>query len=356
MATAYIEIEEYLWLDETIQGNVNVGGLVFDDLVEETLGLGPEEVLTVFSDVLEETLGLGEGDFTGTHLTEISDAISFTEQGGPPLRVRQSVLNLIMTTPVVPALIAHVHMDVLHGVDIYWEEVSSELQAHSSYVNAVPYWWEWIYEDLNIAMTEPQPQPPITVTFRLVANDLANMRHEITQEYYFNSACLESFFIWDRYSWGWKHQVESSLIGAETVQEIIGKVADEYLLLEETPEPLIKVLHIVEDLLFAFDASVSEKFYLHLADETITITEGEVSFVPVSAVGDINEVLGIGETVFPQYVFGSLATESMKFADVSTFVRELIIQEGLDMGDVDLARWVFCVLVESGCSVSDIVG
>ena len=54
-------------------------------------------------------------------------------------------------------------MDVLHGVDIYWEEVSSELQIHSNYVNSVPYWWEWIYESFNIEMTEPQPLPPLLV-------------------------------------------------------------------------------------------------------------------------------------------------------------------------------------------------
>ena len=33
MADAYFTIEEYLWLDEAIQGNVNVSGLVFDDLL-----------------------------------------------------------------------------------------------------------------------------------------------------------------------------------------------------------------------------------------------------------------------------------------------------------------------------------
>ena len=71
MADAYFEIEEYLWLDETIQGNVNVAGLVFDDLIEETLVLAPEEVLTVFSDVLEETLDFAEGDFIGIHSDRI---------------------------------------------------------------------------------------------------------------------------------------------------------------------------------------------------------------------------------------------------------------------------------------------
>ena len=162
MADAYFEIEEYLWFDETIQGNVNVGGLVYDDLIEETLDLGPEEVLMVYSDVLEETLDFADDPryVGGLHYTAVSDWIDFQEAFGPPLRVRQSVLNLIMTTPVTPALIANVHLDVLHGVDIYWEDVSDELQCHSSYANAVPYYWEWIFESIDIDMTEPQPQPP----------------------------------------------------------------------------------------------------------------------------------------------------------------------------------------------------
>jgi hypothetical protein len=352
MATAYFEIEEYLWLDETIQGNVNVGGLVYDDLFEETLGLGPEEVLTVFSDVLEETLDFAEGDFVGIHLTELSDSIAFTEQGGPPLRVRQSVLNVIMTTPVVPALIAHVHMDVLHGVDIYWENVSSELQAHSSYVNAVPYWWEWIYEDFNIAMTEPQPLPPLMVVFRLTANDLLNMRHEVVQEYYFSSACLESFFIWDKYAWAWDQGVGDSLDSIETVQEVIGKVADEHICLGEEPIQKVTLRPLVIDTLFIFDSSQRETFYWLLGDEAFEIADGVVGSVPVAAV---SELLGIGEEAAAQFEFGGLANESLVFEDITAFVHDAIIEEGLGMEDVELARWVFNVLIECGCDVADII-
>ena len=355
MADAYFEIEEYLWLSEAIQGNVNVAGLVFDDIIEDGLGLGPEEVLTVFVEQLEDSLDLVEA-FDPYHEAFVNDTLGFHEQFGTPLRVRQSVLNLIMTSPLTPAIIAHIHLDVLHGVDIFWEEVSSELQCHSSYANAVPYYWEWIYESLDIDMTEPQPEPPIILVLYLEDNDLVNMRHEVEQEYFFNSKCFEEFFIWDGYAWGWDHLVESPLVSAETIQEIIGKVADEYLYLQDGSVPKVKVVQIMDERFFIFDAGTHEKYYLLTAADTIAIMDGEVSFVAVATVGTVNEALGISETASPQTAFMKLATESLVFADVSNYVQELIIEEGLAMGDVELSQWVFNVLIESGCNVADIIG
>ena len=355
MADAYFEIEEYLWLSEAIQGNVNVAGLVFDDLLEEIIGLGPEEVLTVFSEELEETLDFAD-DFNPYHYVAVADAIAFSEAFGPPLRVRQSVVNIIMTSPLVAAQIANVHLDVLHGVDIYWEEVSSELQIHSTYVNAVPYYWEWIFESLDIDMTEPQPEPPITLTLYLEDNDLVNMRHEVEQEYFFNSKCFEEFFIWDGIVWGWSHLVESPLDNADAIQEIIGKVADDYLFLVDAPMPLVKVLHLVDERVFIFDAGTHEKYYLLTAADTIAIMEDEVSFRAIDIVGLVSETFGISGTATTQATFVKLATESLVFADISTFVHDLIIQEGLALGDVELTRWVFNVLIEIGCDLADIIG
>ena len=261
-----------------------------------------------------------------------------------------------MTTPVVPALIANVHMDVLHGVDIYWEELSSELQAHSSYVNAVPYWWEWIYESFNIEMTEPQPLPPLLVVRKLTVNDLVNMRHDVSQEYLFNSKCFEELFVWDAVVWGWDKQVTSPLAGADAVQEIIGKVADDYLYLVDGQTLLLKVKHLIDDRVFIFDAGTHEKYYLLMAADTIAIMENEVSFRAISGVGAIVEALGVSETVFTQAAFTRLAAESLTFADIPALLQEFLIEEGLDMGDVDLARWVFNVLAESGFDAADIIG
>lgn len=358
MAIAYFEVEEYIWFDETIQGNVNVGGLVYDDLIEETLDLGPEEVLTVFSDVLEETLDFADDPrrVGGQHWAAVSDNIDFQEKFGVPLRVRQSVLNVIMTTPVTPALIANVHLDVLHGVDVYWEEVSDELQCHSSYANAVPYYWEWIFESIDIDMTEPQPLPPIYLRIYLSSNDLVNMRHDIVQEYLFNSKCFEEFFVWDGIVWGWDHQVAESLVDTDALQEIIGKIADDYLYLEDAETLLLKVLHIIDDRFFIFDAGTHEKYYLLTAADTIAIMDDEVSFGAVVGVDPIVDALGISETVSTQAIFTRLAAESLTFADMPALLQEFLIEEGLEIGDVELTRWVFNVLAESGFDVADIIG
>ena len=356
MAYAYFEIDEYLWLNEAIQGNVNVAGLVFDDLIEETVSLGPEEVLTVYSDVLKDTIGLEEGNFKGIHLPAVGESLTFSEYFGTPLRVRQTLVNVVMTNPLVPALIAHVHMDILHGVDIYWEEVSSELQCHSTYANAVPYYWEYIFESLDIDMTEPQPEPPLFLALKLLSNDLVNMRHEVVQEYLFNSKCFEEMFIWSEILWGWDHSVNSLLESADSVQEIIGKVASEHLLFRDTPTPKVKVLHIMDESFFIFDTGTHEKYYLLTAADTITIMDNNVSFVAVVGVDTISEIIGFSGTVSHQAIFMKLATESLVFSDISNWVHELIIEEGLAMGDVELARWVFNVLAESGCDLADIIG
>jgi hypothetical protein len=178
------------------------------------------------------------------------------------------------------------------------------------------------------------------------------MRHDVTQEYLFNSICLEEFFAWDAIEWGWNHLVAESLINTDVIQEIIGKMAEEYLSLADDMIAQFLGLHIINDTVFGFDDSDAERYYLLLVDETIAITDGEISFIGVDNVG---EILGISEAVSPQAVFTGLATESLVFADISAFILEIIIEEGFALGDVELTRWVFNVLIESGCDIADII-
>jgi len=433
MADAYFEIEEYLWFDETIQGNVNVGGLVYDDLLEDFLGLGPEEVLTVYSDVIEETLNFADDPryVGGLHHAAVTDNIDLQVRFGVPLRVRQSVLNLIMTTPVTPTVIANVHLDVLHGVDVYWEEVSSELQCHSSYANAVPYYWEWLYESLEINTTDPQPLPSLYVVLMLLSTDIVNMRHDVIQEYYFNSKCFEEFFVWDEITWGWDKYIAESLVSTDTMQEIIGKVADEYLLMKDSPEPKILVLHTIDDRVFIFDAGTHEKYYLLTAADTLTSTDtvqevfgyvcseylvildesgsaliryfsvedelhaeeepylpGSYTLISEDDFGVIDasvseryylllaeSALGIEDGVASIFsvdmviadnlhsssaaaqmgILGAIATESMAFADLSSFIHGLTIEESLGIVDIHLERWTMNVLIECGFNMADII-
>ena len=354
MSDIYLEVADYLWFNEYQQGNVNVAGLVFIDLIEESIDLD-HDVYTLWVEQVEDAFGIAE-DFKPYHLPFVSESLTFREWYGTPLRVKQTILNVLTTNPLVPAMIAHVHLDVLYGVDIYWEEVSSELQIQSPYVNAIPYFWDWIFEEFWIDMTEPQPLPPIIIALELLVNDLLNMRHEVIQEYLFNSNCFEEFFVWEEIIWGWGESIDSSLVTTDDIQEIIGKLADDYLFLGNYPMQQVKIQPFIDDYFFTWDEGTHEKFYLCQADETIEIADGQVSFVAGSDFDTIDERLGIAETATGQVNFIKLATESLVFADISSFVHDLIVEEGLALGDVELARWVFNVLVASGCDIGDIIG
>lgn len=353
MSDIYLDIDEYLWFTEYLQGNVNIAGLVFDDLIEESVDLG-HETYVVWVDQVEETIGIFE-DFNPFHLMEINDTIVLGELfGGAPIRVKQSVLNVVYTKSVMPIKIAHMHIDVvMSGSAKFMEEVSSELQIHSTYANAVPYYWESIFESIDIDMTEPQPLPPITLALKLLSTDIVNMRHDIVQDYYFNSKCMETFFIWDSYVWGWDKLVAESLVNTDTAREIIGKVADDYLLLKDEIVARLAVIHLINDTVFAFDEGTHERYYLCQANDIIEITDGEVGLVAVNTVGLISEILGFKEMASTQTVFIKLATESLVFSDISAFVHEIVIQEVLGLGDEELSKWMFNLLIASGLDISD---
>jgi len=359
MSDIYLAVEDYLWFSEDIQGNVNVAGLVFDDFIDEAVDLG-HEAYVVWTDQIEETIGFTEG-FVPTHWPEVSETIDLRELfGAVPTRVRQSVLNVIYTKPMMPVRIGHMHMDVLVGSDTFIEEVSSELQCHSSYANAVPYWWETVHESVGIDMEEPQPLPPYTITRKLVVTDLVNMRHIIVQDYEFNSLCHERLFIWADYAWGWSKLLADSLDTGEAIQEIIGKMADEHIHFGDGSVPLGETVHVLNDTLFIFDASeltiyatFSDEYGIQLAAEDGFDVEDETKNDQGATLA---EALGISEAAERNIGFHRLAVESLRFADAVSAMYGMVVEEGLDLGDVELALWTFNALVECGFDMGDIIG
>lgn len=364
MSQAYLEIDEYLWFTEYQQGNINVSGLIFDDTILEGFSIF-HDAYTLWIEQVEDGFNLEEGDFTihgsgnrfnttGIHWPIAFEGINFAEAYGAPLRVRNTVLNLTMTTPVVPARIANIHLDVLcSGWDIYWEDIDEQFMCHSTYANAVPYRLENIFESIWMDMEEPQPMPPITLSMFLDATDLVNMRHEVEQWYDFNSKCFEEFFVWDEYTWGWAHQVDDTTDFLEAIQEAIGKVANEYIYLGESSVIALKVKHAIDDRFFTYDTAEADRFYVVVAADTFSISDGQVSFVAIP--GLVEEILSAVDTPTYPVIFGGLAVESLAFTDIAAFACELIIEEGLHMGDVELSRWVFGVLIECGFDVADII-
>lgn len=219
----------------------------------------------------------------------------------------------------------------------------------------------------------------------------------------------DSFFAYCDAIPAWHLVVLESLISADVLQEIIGQIADEYLLLEGVPISSVKVQHILNDMVFGFDdsdveryylllaedtidfgdvlqeilgnliyevlsfagvsvagllgyrsiedtinaedASVSERYYLLLADETVDMTDGEVTFLSLDLTAA--ETFNASDTAAPVASFGALASESLVFTDIDSFIQELIIEEGLDFGDVELTRWVFNVLIATGFDIAE---
>ena len=351
MATAYIDVEDYLWFNEDIQGNVNVAGLVWDDTIEDAFDLA-HDAYTVWVDQLEEEIGIADEIDQPYHHLAVAETIDLRELfGGAPTRVRQSVLNIAYTKPMMPIRIGHMHLDVIVGSDTFIEEVSSELQCHSTYANAVPYWWETIYETFDIDMTEPQPLPPITLGFSFVVNDLLVDYDEIIQDYEFTSRCDETLFIWAGHAWGWIHENDESLDMAGAVQEIIGKIADEYVLLEDGTNDLTMLTHLVNDTVFSFDRAWP--VWEMQVEETVGVAESVVwPFEPTAAV---NEEIDLADSGTLEPVFFGLATESLVFADFQTLVQEVLIEEGMAIGDVPLLLWTVSLLLAEGFGIEEII-
>lgn len=353
MATAYIDVEDYLWLSEDIQGNVNVAGLVWDDLIEDAFDLA-HDAYTVWVDQIEESFDLADESDKPYHHLEVADTINLVELfGGAPTRVRQSVLNVAYTRPMMPIKIGHMHLDVIVGSDTFIEEVSSELQCHSTYANAVPYWWETIYETFDIDMTEPQPLPPITVGFSFVNNDLLVNYDEIIQDYEFTSRCDETLFIWAEYAWGWIKTVEESLDSLDEVFEIIGKVADEYVLLEDASGEQFIISHILEEYVFIFDRAFQERYWELLIEEGIGVEEAVIW--PYEAETALEDALSMSDALIQEPVFYGLATESLVFTDFTELVQELLIEDGMAIGDLALELWTVSLLLAEGFSIEEII-
>lgn len=292
-----LELEDYLWFVEYQQGNVNIAGLVFDDLLEDELSLD-HEVYHVWIDIIVEDLTIAE-DFNPYHLPSISENIDFSEFFGSPLRVKQTVLNVVTQDILSPALIAHVHMNVLHGPDVYWEEVSDELQCTSSYVNAVPYYWEWVYESWNMEVTDPDPEPSLYVTFNFTVTDLLVSTDTQTQDYLYNSKCDEILFLWDLYAWGWDMDALSSLICTDAIQEAIGKVAEDSLYFEDLETIIAKTNHLMDETLMAYDTSIDEKYYVLESLDTFDLSDLIVDAYGVT----IEEIIILDEnTIVPVFL------------------------------------------------------
>ncbi|MFZ4436826.1 MAG: hypothetical protein ACOYOS_00200 [Syntrophales bacterium] len=170
----------------------------------------------------------------------------------------------------------------------------------------------------------------------------------------------DTVFIYPNIITSWGVLINESIAIADVILGGIYLLADEYVFLGEEPGSSVKVQHIVGDQVLVFDTVDGETYWGFYVDESGGLqeeVEEEIELGDSSAGHAGNtlcDVISLGEIAVGNIIFSRLAVESLTFADISSLLREFLIEEGFEMGDVDLAQWVFNTLVECGFDIGDI--
>jgi hypothetical protein len=248
------QIEEHLWYNTYMQGNVNVAGLIYDDALIESWDF-VDVVYTVNVDMVESGIGFSES-FDPFHLMFIDDGFNFREVFGFPSRIKQAAINVIHQPIVSPIDLCHMQIDIVHGVDTYWEEIGDNMHfpTESDDVAKVAFWFNaWCYESLNLEFEMAPGTPGVWKAVYPSVSDLINMRHELDALWYFNNLSDEKLFTYDKIGWAWGHEVEEGFVITDNVQRYLGFKAIEYLFLKGGVEVSWIGNKYLEDNIFVFD-------------------------------------------------------------------------------------------------------
>lgn len=252
MSILDVDISETILFYEYCQGN-SFNGLEYDDTIEDGFGLY-HDVYHVWNDLLEDSMGL-EAAFTPYHYMVIGERLSLGEEFGLPIRVSATNLAVIHEQRIRQVDIAFFGLEVLHGVDIFWEEVSSAWHA-TEYTQGVPYYWfdniDYLGLDVNSTV--------VKVNFAQ-SLDRLNMRHNVDQTYDFNNIIQDRFFIYDWPNIGWGKTAKDSMLFADTAARAIGFSLYEYLFPQSVADSKFVGDHVIRDNAFIWDKSQQVKGY-----------------------------------------------------------------------------------------------
>ena len=220
MADFDIQVDELCMLYEYQQGTL-FNGLEYFDTVEESLGLSTPTYI-VFVDELAETIGFS-GSYAPVHMLVLLESLGLEEQFGFPSQVSATSLEVIHGQVVRPVDVCYFGLEVLHGIDIFWEEVSSGLHGTSD-AKGVPYHWFTMYESFEVL----DEDIVVKVTFSTVS-DFFNMRHTVEQLYNFNNFIGEQLFIYGWPGLAWGKLIEDGCLLEDSLFKYLGFSLIEYL-------------------------------------------------------------------------------------------------------------------------------
>ena len=262
MSEFQLELSETILYYEYLQGN-QFNGLEYDDFIEEGFDL-THAVYHVFVDLVEDGFGC-EVAFTPYHFVIVSEHFGYEEIFGLPIQISATTLEVIHEQTVRPVDIAYFGLEVLHGVDVFWEEVSSAWHG-MSYSQGVPYYW---FENIDYLGLDVG-SVVVKVNFAQ-SLDRLNMRHDVQQFYNFNNIILDQFFGYDWIRLAWGVSGKDGFAFADAVAHGLGFSIYEYLFTKTTSEAQWQGDHLLSEKVFAYDTSKHARGYEDVIGEVLTI-------------------------------------------------------------------------------------
>lgn len=274
----FAEISESVGFLGDVQGNVNVMGLVWENTVDDGFGLN-QEVYTVWLEQINEEFDLAPG-FDPYHILALSESFEIHGiLGEVPIEVHHANINVVHAREAAPVKIWWFGANVIHGPDVFFEEVISNVHCRSTYANAVPYHFREVYESIDFEFHNIQPHPGITKTVKLSTGDLVNMRHSVDRQYYFNNLSADRLFAYDGSVWGWGHDIDDQFqVGDHAVRQLVFSLID-HLFPGDTASGQWKGGVSANENLFAWDKGQIVHVWPDVLSEGMGITDTAV--VPI---------------------------------------------------------------------------
>ena len=342
-----ILVEDYFLCTEYMQGNVNVPGLVFDDLINEEVVFG-EECFFVFFDVVEDAFEIA-CDYFSFHLVDVDDNFHLaTNMGNIPVEVYKNVLQVAYARAAAPVRVWWFGVNVVHGPDTFFEEVYSNVHCRVPFTLAVPYYWETVHESFDVEFHNIQPHPGVHKALKLQSNDFFNMRHNVWQEYYFNCRSDERLFAYDTLKWGWGHGVAEPFAIDAHAHSALGRLIDEHIRFHGGLKEAWKGEEDIKEILFAWDAAMEARGWTHLIEESTGIEDLAAVYLDLV----VQDVLMAQEMLRGPMGIPCLVPEQLRLAQriVNTF--DVQIQDSFGAADEMLHRWLASVLLDEQTNIT----
>lgn len=338
-----ILVEEHIWFQEDIQGNYGPG-LVFENEISDELDFF-EHIHTVITEEISEVFDLYP-DFTPSHEPWCNLEVAFNlneTMGHVPVEVYQSNINVVYAREAAPVKVWWMGLNVIHGPDTFYEEVYSNLYADITYCQGVPHYHIYIYESFDLDWNNIQPHPGIHIVFKFQLADYFNTQHFIEPDYYFNSKALERLFTYDKYKWSWKHDIEDGATFNATVNEIIGKIADEHIRFRTGLTRRWEGQAIINDTIFSWDRALRSRGWTHVLEEEVSLEETVRAYLELI----LQDWLISEELVKGEKELFFLSEEQFKLADRLVNSFKVQVQDEIGLEDEPLKNWLGKAFLES---------